>query len=160
MPAEEFIMESFAIRRSGKGYKLLCLAIREACQLYPDYPTFDALCRILLDSVQETSVSAIRRALARAVDTLWEIKDNRPLFDRFYGYPVRDKPSAKDFVYTMSDYIHHQHETNIRIVPLNFLLGKIKPLLGSMPDGRPCLAIPLDDLAQLSEILKEGMKVI
>lgn len=156
MLAEEFVMSHFAMRRSNKGYQLLCLAIQEASSLYPHFPTFDVFCRNLLKSTQETSVPAVQRTLARAVENLWDQKGNRRLFNYFYGYQVVEKPSAKDFVYTMGGYVCRKAAGPADTLPLRMLPGTIEPFIAAMPDGRPCLAIPLDNLTHISEaILQE-----
>ncbi len=156
MLAEDLVMSHFAMRRSSKGYPLLCLAMQKASTLYPNYPTFDVFCQTLLKPAQEASAQAVQRTLARGVEALWDREENRRLFDKFYGYPVVEKPSAKDFVYTMGGYIHRRAGYSLDAVPLCVLSERIEPFVAAMPDGRPCLAIPLDNLARLSgDILEE-----
>ncbi len=161
MLAEEFIMSNFAMRRSSKGYQLLCLAIQEASVLHPNFPTFDVFCQTLLKSAQETNSQAIQRTLARAVETLWDRPENQRLFDQFYGYPVVEKPSAKDFVYTMGGYINRRAGYQAEATLLRVLPGTLEPFVVAMPDGRPCLAIPLDNLARLSQtFLEESVNAV
>lgn len=103
--AEDLVMSSFSMRRESREYRFLCTAIQQASLIYPYYPAFDVFCRNIAKFAGEASAQAFQLALIQGVAGLWELAENRKLFDELYGYSIIEKPSAKDFVYTMGGYV-------------------------------------------------------
>ncbi len=135
-------MEDFALRKSSKGYQLLRRAVQQAADLYPDWPPFEVFCQNLAGTAGQTSSQAVQKALERVVNTLWERPDNRKLAEYYYGYQIKEKPSPKDFIYTLGEYIYNERMKSQPGPAQN----NIKAVMTILPNGEKCLAIPLNEL--------------
>lgn len=100
------IISKFALRKSSKGYRTLCLILQEAVRLYPQDIPLEQLCLRIQKSAGGASSKSLQRALGRTIDMIWECTSNHELLNQIYQYPVHDKPSTKDFIYSFVDYYY------------------------------------------------------
>lgn len=140
MLAEDLVMSAFSMCRSSKEYRLLCMAIQKASLIYPYYPTFDLFCRNMEKSGGEAGALLLQQALAQAVEALWTLPENRKLFDQYYGYHLIERPSSKDFVYTMGGYVCRQAGQHPKGLFPAFVEGDMESAAAADPDGSSELA--------------------
>lgn len=99
------IISKFTLRKSTKGYRILRLVLQEAVSLYPMDISLEQLCLRVQKSAGGANPKSLQRALGRTIDMIWECTTNHILLDKIYQYPVTEKPSAKDFICSVVDYI-------------------------------------------------------
>lgn len=102
------ILSELANHGSWEGYGLLHLVIEEAVKTQPLTPNMDVLCGIVARLSDKEKSTSVYRAIARAVDDIWEKPSSHPLLKEYYHREVVEKPTADEFVSTLARYLWEQ----------------------------------------------------
>lgn len=144
------IVSKFVLRKSTKGYRVLCLVLQEAVSLYPQSVPLEQLCLRIQESAGGASSKSLQRTLGRTIDMIWDCATNHDLLNQIYQYPVQEKPSAKDFICSLVDYIKNP----ILLADPSWLLLKptLSPHIFMTPKGRSCFVVDCEEKISPQEI--------
>lgn len=139
----EPIISKLPLPKGNNSYFVLCLAVREAADLYPQYPneiSLEQLCSRILQPAGKSSSKAVRRSLERAVEYIWIHGEGNPALLAIYEHSIVEKLSAKDFIASAARYICKQspqdNSSGIWLTPTG------TPFRYLSEDGTPYFAIP------------------
>ena len=90
--------------RGRECYYILCLAVEVVLDSQPDEPQMKQVWTEVRSRSGKNSPKTVSRALSRAVDDIWEHGARGKLCEIF-GRPVEEKPSPKDVVLVLAQYI-------------------------------------------------------
>jgi len=89
--------------RGRECYYTLCCAVNAAIRYQPNEPPMKVLCADI-HMWSRKDIKSIERNLCRAVDDIWEFGDREEL-NALYGRIVTEKPTPKDLVCVIAEYI-------------------------------------------------------
>ena len=90
--------------RGRECYYILCLAVAVALDSQPAEPQMKQVWAEVRIRSGKNNPKTISRALSRAVDDIWE-HGARGRLCEIFGRPVEEKPSPKDVILVLAQYI-------------------------------------------------------
>lgn len=108
-------------RRGTAPYYALCCAVEIAIRHQPKEPQMKTLW-MEIQAREGGSITSISRALSRAVDDIWE-HGNRKKLDEIYGHIVVEKPTPKELVFVLAQYMWTEEpKVSYRVTEDSFLM--------------------------------------
>lgn len=89
--------------RGNEYYNILCYAVLVALSFQPAEPQMKVICSEVKKYIKKDAGS-ISKSISRAVNDIWENGSRETLFE-IYGKELQEKPSPKDVVYVIAQYI-------------------------------------------------------
>ncbi len=91
-------------RRGNECYYIFCLAVEVALNRQPEEPKMKSICTEVQKILGKKSNDSVSKALSRAVEDIWE-HGNIERLQQIFGRPVLEKPTPKDVITVMSQYL-------------------------------------------------------
>ena len=95
--------------RGRECYYILCLAVAVALDSQPAEPQMKQVWAEVRIRSGKNNPKTISRALSRAVDDIWE-HGARGRLCEIFGRPVEEKPSPKDVILVLAQYIWNSRQ--------------------------------------------------
>ena len=97
--------------RGNRCYEYLCYAVYIACTFQPREPSMQTIC-LKVSEITESSPQAVSKALSRAAADIWD-NGKRDVLDKICGHTFLEKPSPKDLIYILSQYLWIGKESSL-----------------------------------------------